>query len=123
MGSVVNTITIIQCWDKQEAHKIREEAVKDWIEYYKSQAIDLSSEIDTLISPVLRTVYNDEYTIIINGDGSKSGRSVGCKAEEFRKTWTEKIYNNHNYCVLSVFSISTECDGGWIEYNVPKEVI
>lgn len=89
MGTVRNEMTIVHDWNKDRIEKIREDAIKAFSEVIRR---DLGNEeyIEKMISPIMESYINREYTLIINGDCSKLGWDTSERFHEARMEWCEK---------------------------------
>ena len=72
MGTIRNEMTIVHCWDKDKLEKVREDAVKVFSQIVRQDA-GVEEYIENMISPIMNTYINQEYTFVINGDCSKIG--------------------------------------------------
>lgn len=89
MGTVRNEMTIVHDWNKDKVEKLREDAIKVFSKVIKQ---DLGNEeyIKKMISPIMESYINLEYTFIINGDCSKLGWETSERFHEARIEWCEK---------------------------------
>ena len=65
MGTIRNEMTIVHHWDKDKVEKLREDAIKVFSQIIKR---DVGNEeyIENMISPIMKSYINQEYTFIIN---------------------------------------------------------
>lgn len=96
MGTIRNEMTIVHHWKKDELEKVREDAIKV---FNKAANEDVS---DLMISPIMESYINREYTFVINGDCSKIGWHASERFHEARMKWCE----NHRYNVQSIVVIN-----------------
>lgn len=89
MGTIRNEMTIVHDWNKDRIEKLREDAIKVFSEVIKR---DLGNEeyIEKMISPIMESYINREYTFIINGDCSKLGWDTSERFHEARMEWCDK---------------------------------
>lgn len=89
MGTIRNEMTIVHDWNKDRIEKLREDAIKVFSEVIRR---DLGNEeyIEKMISPIMESYINREYTFIINGDCSKLGWDTSERFHEARMEWCEK---------------------------------
>lgn len=89
MGTIRNEMTIVHDWNKDRIEKLREDAIKVFSEVIRR---DLGNEeyIEKMISPIMESYINLEYTFIINGDCSKMGWDTSERFHEARMEWCEK---------------------------------
>lgn len=106
MGTVRNEMTIVHHWDREKIEKVRKDAIKVF-----SQIIirygGTEEYIGDMISPIMNTYMNNEYTFIINGDCSKIGWVTFDQFHEERMKWCEK----HKYDVQNIIVINFGEDG------------
>ena len=96
MGTIRNEMTIVHCWDKDKIENVREDAIKFFNEVASG---DVS---DSMISPIMQSHINQEYTFVINGDCSKIGWSTSERFHEARIKWCEK----HKHDVQNIIVIN-----------------
>ena len=89
MGTVRNEMTIVHDWNKDKIEKLRKDAIKVFREVIRR---NLGNEeyIKKMISPIMESYINLEYTFIINGDCSKLGWETSERFHEARMEWCEK---------------------------------
>ena len=92
MGTIRNEMTIVHDWKKEKVEELREDAIKVFREVIRQ---DLGNEefVENMISPVMQSYINREYTFIINGDCSKLGWGTSESFHEARMEWCEKNKN------------------------------
>jgi hypothetical protein len=105
MGTIRNELTIVHHYNKDELEKVREDAIKFFNEVADKDlggCISVADLIDSLISPIMQSYINQEYTFVINGDGSKIGWETSERFHEARIKWCEK----HKYDVQNIVVIN-----------------
>jgi hypothetical protein len=96
MGTIRNEMTIVHCWNKDKLENVREDAIKFFNEFAHINVADL------MISPIMQSHINKEYTFIINGDCSKIGWEISKRFHEARMEWCEKHkYDAQNIIVIN----------------------
>jgi hypothetical protein len=100
-------MTIVHHYDKDELEKVREDAIKVFSQIIMQDAgaeeyIGVDEYIESMISPIMSTYVNQEYTFVINGDCSKVGWKTSERFHETRMKWCEK----HMYDVQSIVVIN-----------------
>jgi hypothetical protein len=100
-------MTIVQHYDRDELEKMREDAVKVFSQVIRQdegaeENIGVDEYIKDMISPIMSTYVNQEYTFVINGDGSKVGWETSERFHEARMEWCEK----HKYDVENIVVIN-----------------
>lgn len=103
MGTIRNEMTIVHHWKKDEIEKVREDAIKVFSQIAR-QDVDTGVEeyIENMISPIMTTYINQEYTFVINGDCSKIGWETSEQFHEARMKWCEK----HKHDVQNIIVIN-----------------
>ena len=102
MGTIRNEMTIVHDWEKEKVEKLREDAIKVFSEVIKQ---DLGNEeyIEKMISPIMESYINREYTFIINGDCSKIGWDTSERFHKARMEWCEKHKNTPQNIIVINF--------------------
>lgn len=92
MGTIRNEMTIVHDWKKEIVEELREDAIKVFREVIRQ---DLGNEefVESMISPVMQSYINREYTFIINGDCSKLGWGTSERFHKARMEWCKKHKN------------------------------
>ncbi len=101
MGTIRNEMTIVHDWEKDKIEKLREDAIRVFSEVISR---DLGNEeyIEKMISPIMESYINREYTFVINGDCSKIGWETSKRFHEARMEWCEKHKNiSQNIIVIN----------------------
>ena len=101
MGTIRNEMTIVHHWKKDELEKVRENAIKVFSQIIRQDA-GVEEYIENLISPIMNTYINQEYTFVINGDCSKIGWKTSERFHEARMKWCEK----HKHDVQNIIVIN-----------------
>lgn len=89
MGTIRNEMTIVHHYYKDELEKVRKDAVKVFGQIVRQDA-GVEEDIENMISPIMTTYINQEYTFVINGDCSKIGWETSERFHEARMKWCEK---------------------------------
>ncbi len=84
MGIIRNEMTIIHDWDKDRIEKLRQDAIQTF-----SKTIEKLLLCTCMISPIMTSYINEEYTFIINGDCSKLDWDLSEKFHNIRMKWCE----------------------------------
>lgn len=103
MGIIRNEMTIVHDWNFERISKLHTNA---------KIALTELSDIETakmMISPIITSIINSEYTFIINGDCSKVGREISKKYHEARLKWCEEHKNDAESIVVINFGEDGEC--------------
>ncbi len=96
MGTIRNEMTIVHDWDKNRIEKLRQDAIQTF-----------SKSIEDMISPIMTSHINEEYTFIINGDCSKLGWETSKRFHDIRMKWCE----DHKHDAESIVVINFGEDG------------
>lgn len=112
MGTVRNEMTIVHHWKKDKLEKVREDAIKVFSQIVRQEVgVEEYSAfmivIENMISPIMNTFINQEYTFVINGDCSKIGWETSKRFHEARIEWCEK----HKHDVQNIIVINFGEDG------------
>lgn len=105
MGTIRNEMTIVHHWNKDELEKVREDAVKIF-----GQIIRPEEYVKNMISPIMNTYINQEYTFVINGDCSKIGWETSERFHEARMKWCEKHENDVQNIIVINFGEDWPCE-------------
>lgn len=103
MGTIRNEIVIVQHWNKEEAEKLRESAVEafqktaDTLRGTYYEKFDVNKQ---MITPVLESFINQEYTFFINGDCSKLRWEESIEFKKTRDKWVEDHRSDASYIVV-----------------------
>lgn len=91
MGTIRNRLTIVHDYDKDRINETRQNAVKYFGEIIQKEFGYIDYDVDIqLISPVLQSFINGEYTFVIMGDCSKLGWEVSENFEQYRNEWIKQ---------------------------------
>ena len=95
MGIVRNRVVIVHHYDKDKITKIRESAVQYFqkvvLEDYAHSNYDVDSK---MVSPIMESYINNEYSFMIMGECSKIGWSTADLFEEKRKEWIKQVQSS-----------------------------
>lgn len=98
MGTIRNEMTIIHDRKEDRIEMLRQDAI---------QTFSKSIEYEDMISPIMTSYVNEEYTFVINGDCSKLGWKTSEDFHDIRMKWCEK----HKYDAESIVVINFGEDG------------
>lgn len=88
MGTIRNRLTIVHDYDRNRINETRKNAVKYFEQFIQNEFPDFEYDVNTqMISPILKSFVNAEYTFVIMGDCSKSGWETSEKFERCREEW------------------------------------
>lgn len=102
MGTIRNEMTIVHHWDKYEIEKVREGAVNFFNEVASRDSGARIDVANLMISPIMQSYINQEYTFVINGDCSKVGWETSERFHDARMKWCEK----HKHDVQNIVIIN-----------------
>ena len=100
MGTIRNEMTIVHDWDKDKIEKLRQDAIQTFCK---------SMEYYDMISPIMTSYINEEYTFIINGDCSKLGWEPSKRFHYIRMKWCEKHKHDAESIVVINFGEDRPC--------------
>lgn len=88
MGTIGNRLTIVHDYDKERISQVRESAVEYFTEGVQENFSSGKYDVNTqMISPILSSIINGEYTFVIMGDCSKLGWETSEIFEKHREEW------------------------------------
>ena len=96
MGTIRNRVIIVHHWRKERIEEIRQDAV-DFFQNVVLEDNEFSKyEVNTkMITPIMESLINGEYTFMIMGECSKIGWSSSDLFDKRRRKWIE---NNRDKC-------------------------
>ena len=129
MGTIRNQIVIVQHWNKDKANKLRESAVAAFQEiadqlierFYAgpdNKSFDVSKE---MVTPVLESFINEEYTFFINGDCSKLGWEESTDFKKVRYRWVEEHKHDASYIAIVDIGEAYPPEVAWSNYTEEEE--
>jgi len=89
MGTIRNKMTIIHHYNKEEIAKIREYAVAYFQSVCDEEFEDYNVN-ESMVSPILKSPVNGEYSFVIMGDCSKDGWDISERFEKYRMKWAKE---------------------------------
>lgn len=106
MGTIRNQVVIVHHYNKEEITKLR----KDAAQYFQATAVEVAikdgyrlDDTVSIVSPVLESFINSEYTFFINGDCSKLGWPESDQFKKARMKWIEENkYNAQNIVLVDL---------------------
>lgn len=102
MGTIRNRMTIVHHYDFEEISKVRENAVAYFEAVLKDYAMDDYKADESMVSPILMSPVNGEYSFVIMGDCSKSGWDMSEDFIKRRRIWAEQqAYNVQNIVIVN----------------------
>jgi len=109
MGTIRNEMTIVHHWNKDDLEKVREDAIKVFDQIVRQDFADGEYGIENMISPIMRSFVNQEYTFVINGDCSKLGWALSKRFHEARMQWCEKHMHDVQNIIVINFGEEDPC--------------
>lgn len=104
MGTIRNEMTIVHHWNKDKLKEVREDAIKVFGQ------IVVKEYIENMISPIMTSYVNQEYTFVINGDCSKIGWETSEQFHKARMKWCEKHKHDVRNIIVINFGEDGPCD-------------
>lgn len=99
MGTIRNRMTIVHHYDLDEIKKVRENAIDVFQKVAALYNKNYNVAVD-MVSPILTSPVNEEFSFVIMGDCSKSGWDMSNTFEETRQKWVkEQAKNVANICI------------------------
>lgn len=110
MGIIRNEMTIVHDWDKNILEEVREDAVRFFKDVASKNfgAFNIDA-IDSMVSPIMNTFINQEYTFVINGDCSKLGWDISELFHKARIEWCEKHKHDVQNIIVINFGEGDNC--------------
>lgn len=91
MGTIRNRLTIVRDYNWGRINKARESAVEYFKEVVQEELSSYKYDVNTqMISPILTSIINGEYTFVIMGDCSNSRWDISEKFEKYREVWIKQ---------------------------------
>lgn len=88
MGVIRNRLTIVHDYNLERINKVHESAVEYFKEVVQEELSSDKYDVNTqIISPILSSIINGEYTFVIIGDCSKLGWKTSENFEKYREEW------------------------------------
>lgn len=96
MGTIRNRVVIVHHYRKEEIEEVRQDAV-DFFQRVVLEDNEFSEyDVNTkMVTPIMESFINSEYTFMIIGECSKIGWSTSDLFDEKRREWIE---NNRDKC-------------------------
>lgn len=96
MGTIRNRVVIVHHYRKEEIEEVRQDAV-DFFQRVVLEDNEFSEyDVNTkMVTPIMESFINSEYTVMIIGECSKIGWSTSDLFDEKRREWIE---NNRDKC-------------------------
>jgi len=89
MGTIRNRMTIIHHYDLAEIKEVRKNAIAYFSEIMKEYNDEYKVSED-MVSPILTSPMNGEYSFVIMGDCSKLGWEMSENFEKHRNKWVKE---------------------------------
>ena len=103
MGTIRNRLLIVHDYDYDRITETRKHAIS----YFQKAVLheellpyDVESE---MVSPILRSLVNDEFTFVIMGDCSKLGWETSQNFETYRQEWIKQIKDSCQNILVADF--------------------
>jgi hypothetical protein len=125
MGTIRNEMTIVHDWNKDELEKVREDAinfVNKVADRDLGELISVGDLIDSMVSPIMQSYINQEYTFVINGDCSKIGWETSERFHKARMKWCEKHKDDVENIIVINFGEGDETCFIVFDSKVDREV-
>lgn len=93
MGTIRNRMTIVHHYNLEEITRVRESAVA----YFETVMQDYDTEYnvgESMVSTILTSPVNGEYSFVIMGDCSKDGWDMSEDFVKYRRKWVEQEVDN-----------------------------
>jgi len=111
MGTIRNRVIIVHHYRKEEIEEIRQDAV-DFFQKVVLEDNEFSEyDVNTkMITPIMESLINGEYTFMIMGECSKIGWSSSDLFDEKRREWIENNRAKCRHIILDDFGEEYEAE-------------
>lgn len=103
MGTIRNEMVVVQHWNLEKLEKLRESAIQ------KFKKIVNNYNIEKMVSPIMESYINCEYTFVINGECSKVNWEDSNLFHDVRMKWCKKHKNDVENIVVINFGEDGSC--------------
>jgi len=103
MGTIRNKMTIVHHYTFEEISKVREDAVAYFEAVMENYDMDDYKVGESMVSPILTSPINGEYSFVIMGDCSKEGWDMSADFEKHRRIWAMQQKRNVQNIVIVNF--------------------
>lgn len=102
MGTIRNRMTIVYHYNFEEITKVRESAIMYFESIMQGYNIDYNVR-ESMVSPILASPVNGEYSFVIMGDCSKLGWNMSEDFEKHRLKWAKQEAGNVQNIIILDF--------------------
>lgn len=111
MGTIRNRVIIVHHFKKDEIEKVRQDAVDFFQEFISKQPFIRNADVDKeVITPIMESLINHEYTFMIMGECSKIGWTESEFFQKKRKEWIERNKEKCQNIILLDFGEEYEAE-------------
>ena len=111
MGTIRNRVVIIHHYKKEEIEELRKDAIEFFQNIISENLPYLKFDVDKeMITPIMESLINHEYTFVINGECSKIGWTESDLFEEKRNKWIEENKDKCQNIILVDFGEDYEAN-------------
>ncbi len=104
MGTIRNRMVICHDYDKERIEKVRQNAVDFFQNVVSEDPFFNKFDVGTrMITPVMKSLINSEYTFVINGECSKIGWAESDIFQEKRMEWIKSNQDKLQNIILIDF--------------------
>lgn len=102
MGEIINKMIIVYHYDEKEITNAREDAIAHFQQIANTAISEIEFDVkECMVSPILSSCCNGEYSFAIMGDCSKEGWETSIIFNVGRQKWLEK-WENRGLYILEV---------------------
>ncbi len=103
MGTIRNEMVIVHSYLQKDAKKLRTDAIETFMNLVKEnkETFLFNDFTYDMVSPIMESYINQEYTFVINGECSKIGWEESELFHKVRMNWCEKHKEDANIVVIN----------------------
>ncbi len=117
MGTIRNRMVIVHGYSENAIQKLRNDAV---VEFQK--VIGYSYNVDAkMVSPIMPSYINTEYTFVINGECSKLGWPDSDVFQKVREEWCKQHAHDYGVSHLILFDFGEDFEPFITDYTTMED--
>lgn len=111
MGTIRNKMVIVHHYNLENIEKIRCDAVRHFQEAINKEGYALDYDVNTnMISSILTSFTNGEYSFVIMGDCSKLGWETSNNFNKIRNEWISRWENSEDLYKIILVDFGEDYD-------------
>lgn len=117
MGTIRNKMVIVHHYNLEDIEKLRCDAVRYFQDAIKEGIYIGNYDVDTnMISPILKSIVNEEYSFVIMGDCSKIGWGTSDYFNEIRSEWISRWSHNEKFYQIILIDFGEDYESSIQEF-------